>query len=231
MRYMRIPIALLALVAPVFLAIPVAAQPERGQLPPGGYEISYSDGLVTVRANEANVPKLLEDFSNKSGITFNKYLGKVAKISLDLRKAKVDEFLGKVLGSYVTKSKKKDDVELISSVTIMDEGSENPPAPPASAPREPAMRDAPAPGPPQAPGDTDKSSLKDRRRRPYRRRTPRAPGAAGRPELVPPGTEELPVPAPPPPEGALPPGALQPGAPPPGEPPPGEPQPEGELPQ
>jgi len=223
---MRMPITLLALVAPVLLITPLAAQPEREQLPPGGYEISYCDGLVTVRANEANVPKVLEEFSNKSGVTFNKYLGKVSKISLDLRKAKVDEFLNKVLGSYVTKSKKKDGVELISSVTIMDEGSENPPPPPASAPREPQMRDSPAPGPPQGPGDMDKSSLKERMRRPYRRRTPRAPGSVSRPELVPPGTEELPVPPPPPPEGAPPPGA-----PPPGAPPPGAPQPEGELPQ
>jgi len=141
------------------VSLPIAflfAQPSGEQLPPGQYKIGYENGLVTIKANEANVPQLLEDFSKASGITFNKYLGSSPKVSLDLHKARVDDFLHKVLGSYVAKSKKKDGVEIIYSVTVMDEEADSPPPPPPDA-KKPAH------------------SRRERRRRPFRRYTPGAP--------------------------------------------------------
>jgi hypothetical protein len=116
-------------------------------LPSGQYTIEYSSGLVTVTANEANVEAMLKEFSEKSGIEFNKYAGKVNKITLSLERVEVDEFLNKVLKSYATKAKKKDGKIIISSVTVMDESPEGAGAAPAprrekqqpSKPQRPAM--------------------------------------------------------------------------------------------
>lgn len=150
------------------------AQPAGTPLPPGRFDLTSNGTTVTVRANEASVPELLEDFSNKSGIAFNKYLGKIEKTTLDLQDVKVEEFLNRVLGSYIAKSRKKDGVAAISSVTIMDEGKEGS-SPPS---RAPARKEAPTPRPvsPRADGK-EPVSARERRLRSFRKRPPQSVSA------------------------------------------------------
>ncbi len=114
---------LLFISAALILSHPLFAQAEEDELRAGQYEISYEDGLVTARANEADVEALLKDFSNKSGISFNKYSGKIKKASLDLEDVEVDDFLNRLLDSYVTRAEKIDGKIFISSVTILEESA------------------------------------------------------------------------------------------------------------
>lgn len=109
---------------------PFCAGAEGGQPGKGKYEIACEGAKVTVHANDANTVQLLQEFSRKSGITFNKYVGKTTTVTLDLSGVTVEDFLNRVLGSYVATSKKKNGATQISKVTIMDEEGED-----ASPPR------------------------------------------------------------------------------------------------
>jgi hypothetical protein len=108
--------------------IPLCALAEDAQLGKGKHEITCKGPKVTVRANEADAAQLLQDFSKKSGITFNKYVGKRKTVTLDLNGVKTEEFLNRVLGSYVATSKKKNGEIYINKVTIMDEEEHAAPA-------------------------------------------------------------------------------------------------------
>ncbi len=187
------------------LSTPVTDDEEGTRLGKGQYEINCVNGAVTVRANDANVPDLLREFSRKSGVTFNKYIGKTQTITLDLSGVTDEEFLNRVLGSYVATSKKKNGTVHISRITIMDEGGED-----GGAPREPPSRlepKAPPEGPGIAPGGPAREEgrppwRKDRSARSSRRRMrseARLPASTPRPpDSTPPPIEEsreVPTPA------------------------------------
>jgi hypothetical protein len=183
------------------------AQNEAAKLPHGQYTVGYDDGKVTVYANEASTESLLQDFSQKSGISFNKFTGKTTTVTLNLDRVTVEEFLDRVIASYVTKSRKVDGAIRISSVTIMDEGAESPPPPPppqpeeARGPAEPSAERGPEAISPAEKKET--MSPRERRRRLSRKRR-FGPEGIQQPEPPPPpapGTEEGP---PPPPEAETP---------------------------
>lgn len=188
------------------VCVSLTAGAEGTELNKGGYEISCDAGKVTVLANDANVVQLLKEFSQKSGIAFNKYIGKTQTVTLDLSGVTVEEFLDRLLGSYVATSKKKNGNVHISSVTIMDEGGENPPArhePPP--PREPEASDSGPRAMPHGPGREgrespwrkDRSSKSSRRRMPPESRPPDSPPQpAEESGLVPPPPDPEQQPAP-----------------------------------
>ncbi len=109
-----------------------AALPPRSSatpVPTGGFEMRCENGRITVTSNEAPVEQLLSEFSRKSGVTFNKFAGKSATATLDLRDAAYEEFLSRLLGSYMAKSRKIDGQMVVSEVTVMDEGTGSAPPP------------------------------------------------------------------------------------------------------
>jgi hypothetical protein len=172
------------------------------------------NGRITVTSDEAPVEQLLSEFSRRSGVTFNRFTGKSATATLDLRDAAYEEFLSRLLGSYVAKSRRIDGQVVVSEVTVMDEGTGS--APPPVSGGEPSVGQER-----QDEMRAREEALKRRRRR--RRRPPRRPGqeagmAAAQPENQPPPPDQPPDAPPdeePPPE-----------APPPDE----EPPPEGNPP-
>lgn len=154
--------ALIALLPPLPLAAEAAAE---GPLAHGQFNIWCHDGKVTVSSNEANVEQILEEFSRITGVTFNKFVGKTVNTTLDLKGASYEDFLDRVLGSYVTKSKKVDGTVVLGSVTVMDEGPEgqpgsNPPPAPQNKPAEPGRIGSGA-----GDGQSREEALKRRRRR------------------------------------------------------------------
>jgi len=186
------------------LSITVTAGAEGTPLGKGAYEISCVGDGVTVRANDANVVELLKEFSLKSGITFNKYIGKTQTITLDLSGVTAEEFLNRVIGSYVATSKKKNGSVHLSTVTIMDEGGEDaavPHEPPP--PREPEV---PPEGPRMVPHGPTREERgppwrKDPSARSSRRRMPREspppdspPRSAEESKEMPPPPEQQPAP-------------------------------------
>jgi len=204
-RTMKMILALTAFAILPHVCVSLAAGTQGAQLKRGGYEIRCDGGVVTVRANDANVVQLLTEFSLKSGITFNKYVGKTHTATLDLSGVTVEEFLNRVIGSYVATSKKKNGGTHISSVTIMDEGGENPPPrdePPP--PNEPEASDAGPKVMPQGPPREEREVpwRRDRSKKPSRRRMPHDTQP---PDSPPPQPPEESSPAPPPADGAQPP--------------------------
>lgn len=178
------------------------------RMQPGRYTIEYKEGLVTVLANDANTEQLLTEFAQKSGIVFNKYTGKSPKTTLDLKDVPAEDFLNRILGSFVTTSKKKNGLTLISAVRIMDEGPENPNVPPPP-PRAEENPEVGGPLPPQA-GDSERErfpespwrrSKSSSRRRSFR--DPKNPPDASQP----PGEEGEPIS--PPPDIPVPPEEMQ----------------------
>ena len=128
-------LALTALSLPRALAAQTAATP----IPQGQFQMRCENGKITVTSNEANVESLLTEFSQKSGVMFNKFVGKTQNATLDLKEVPFEDFLSRVLGSYVTKSKKVDGQVVVSSVTVMDEGTGTSPgaSPPPPGPPPP----------------------------------------------------------------------------------------------
>lgn len=199
---------------PALLCIPaaLAAQPAATPVPQGAFEMRCANGRITVASNEAPVERLLSEFSQKSGVTFNKFVGKSATATLDLRDAAYEEFLSRVLGSYVAKSRKIDGQAVVNAVTVMDEGPGSPPAvpPPPISGADPSIKG-------ERLEETPAREEALRRRR--RRRRPRDPGPeasepAANPENPPPDAvpppenpppDAVPPPDQPPPDGALPP--------------------------
>ncbi|MEI6634307.1 MAG: hypothetical protein WCP22_10885 [Chlamydiota bacterium] len=221
-------LALAALSLPRALAAQTAATP----IPQGQFQMRCENGKITVASNEANVERLLTEFSQKSGVTFNKFLGKTQNATLDLKEAPFEDFLSRVLGSYVTKSKKVDGQVAVSSVTVMDEGTGISPGanPPPPGPPPPG-NDQPA-GQGRI-GRTDDAQAREealkrrrnRRRRPSRGQTGQGGAEAPVPQENPPPEIQPPPDQPPPPEQPPPPPDQPPpdAAPPPGQPPPGDP--------
>jgi len=202
---MKMILALTVFAILAHVCVSLTSGTEGAQLKRGEYEIICDGGLVTVRANDANVVQLLTEFSRKSGITFNKYVGKAQTATLDLSGVTVEEFLNRVIGSYVATSKKKNGSTHISSVTIMDEGGENPPPrdePPP--PNEPQASDA---GPRVMPNRPPQEKRevpwrRDRSKKPSRRRMPHDAQPPDSPPPQPPGESGQ---VPPPADGAQPP--------------------------
>jgi hypothetical protein len=225
-------LAITALCLPRSLSAQTAATP----IPQGQFQMRCENGKITVTSNEANVERLLTEFSQESGVTFNKFVGKTQNATLDLKEAPFEDFLSRVLGSYVTKSKKVDGQVVVSSVTVMDEGTGTSPGanPPPPGPPPPG-NDQPA-GQGRY-GRTDDAQAREEalKRRRKRRRRPFRGGAAGPegvepsvppenppPEAQPPPEQPPPVDQPPPPPDQPPPDAPPPGQPPPGDPPTGQ---------
>ena len=186
--------------------IPLGAGAEGEQLAKGKYEITCEGAKVTVRANDANTVQLLQEFSRKRGITFNKYVGKTKTVTLDLNGVKVEEFLNRVLGSYVATSKKKNGAAQISKVTIMDEGEEgaSPPRAEEKSTEKPSKSKRPSRSSPwkkKRPGRPSSKRGPDEPRPPEPSEQP-AGGSMNEPQ--PPGPSEQPAeepnPAPPLPE-------------------------------
>jgi hypothetical protein len=177
------------------LSTPSFAQEEEKELAPGAYVIRYKDGLVTARANEASVEEMLKEFAEKSGITFNRYDGKIKKVTLDLKDADVEDFLNRVLKSYATKSKKKNGKIFVSAVTIFEESAVSEPPPKSEeASHEdtkrrihPRRRATPRAGygsrGSSRPNEEESFPSERRRRRPYGRRVPQS--RTGSPSLPP----------------------------------------------
>ncbi len=174
---------LLCAMTPLLLPGLLAAQadPEK-PLQKGEFRLSCERARVSVTSNEASSERILEDFSGKSGVVFNRYTGKEPNVTLDLRNVTYDDFLGRVLGSYGTKKKRVNGEVVVSSVTVMDDGDGSAAAPP------------PPPPPPNQPPRQENVSRSDntraredalRRRRMHRRRPLRGGGGEGRP--FPPG--------------------------------------------
>ncbi|MEJ2745918.1 MAG: hypothetical protein P8123_09595, partial [bacterium] len=127
---MKMILLITAITIQVLAFTPLRARAEGERLDKGKYEITCEGAKVTVRANDANTVELLQEFAKKSGITFNKYVGKRNTTTLDLSSVKTEEFLNRVIGSYVATSKRKNGVAQISKVTIMDEEEDTSPPPP-----------------------------------------------------------------------------------------------------
>lgn len=204
------------------LASLVCAQAPAPTPAPGKFELRCARGLISVSSNEASVEQMLMDFSQKSGVVFNKFVGKTRNATMDLKDAKYEEFLGRVLGSYVAKSKKVDGVVVVSSVTVMDEGAGESSSPPPPPP--PAHLDRGSPEAVKAREELLKRRRR-RRRRPFRgQQAPESaePGPSG--EVAPPEVQPPPDPQPPdqPPPEQVPQDPPPSDQPPPGEPPPPE---------
>jgi len=236
-----------ALLALTSLCFPraLAAQTAAAPIPQGQFQMRCENGKITVTSNEANVERLLTEFSQKSGVIFNKFVGKTQNATLDLKEAPFEDFLSRVLGSYVTKSKKVNGQVVVSSVTVMDEGTGTSPGanPPPPGPPTPG-NDQPAgqgrygrPDDAQAREEALKRRRK-RRRRPFRggagpeEAEPSVPPENPPPEVQPPQEQPPPADQPPPPPDQPPPppdhpqpppDQPPPDAPPPGQPPPGDP--------
>jgi len=194
-----------------------AALPPRSSatpVPTGGFEMRCENGRITVTSNEAPVEQLLSEFSRKSGVTFNKFAGKSATATLDLRDAAYEEFLSRLLGSYMAKSRKIDGQMVVSEVTVMDEGTGS--APPPVSGGDPSVGQER-----QEETRAREEALQRRRRR--RRRPPRRPAQDAEAPAAQPENQPPPPAAPPdqPPDAEPPPEA-----PPPDE----EPPPEGDPP-
>ncbi|MDD5556796.1 MAG: hypothetical protein PHN82_06040 [bacterium] len=141
-------------VAPVLAAAFLCAawaSPDLPLPPPGRFELEYTEGRVSVRANEASVEEILRDLSAKSGITFNQYTGKSARVTLEMTDAGVEQLLDRLLASYATRSRRVDGVVRISAVTVMESGvpAPLPPEPPPEQPPEPTPQEEPAEEQPQ----------------------------------------------------------------------------------
>jgi len=187
------------IVAALFLSPRPAsgAQDKASKLPRGQFTLTWEGGRVTVHANEASTESILRDFSQKSGIGFNKFTGKTGQVTLNLEGAAVEELLDRLIGSYVTQSKRVNGGIRICSVTIMDEGAEGAPPPPPPPPEE--ARDQPEKPPEEISPEEDKALSpreRRRRRRPFRRRRP-GQEAVPQPETP---AEQPPEPPPPKPE-------------------------------
>jgi hypothetical protein len=134
---------------------------------PGRFEITYENGLLSVKANEVNVETLLKEFARKAQVTFNKYTGTTQTISLNLNEVPVEQFLDRVLDNYVAKSKKKNGITIISAVTILDSSPQGPaPPPPPSREQEREEKD---PARPQQDEPADDGAATKRKRRPSSR--------------------------------------------------------------
>lgn len=126
-------ISLISLVAILCAGTGPAVQ-EQGQLPVGQFELSYKDGEVTGRANEAPVADILAKLE-EFGVSFNTHKGAIGTATFDVANKPLENFLDPLLDSHVVAWKRKNGA--LSPVVTIFEGEGQPSGMPRSAPPPP----------------------------------------------------------------------------------------------
>jgi len=96
----------------------------------GSFQVEFSKGHLSVRANEAPIGKILEDIGSQAGITINSSIGPEEKITIQFDQTPLEDGIKQLAKNvtffYAEDSNNKN--PRITKVVVLAEGKKRPPA-------------------------------------------------------------------------------------------------------